>query len=70
MIQWFIDNKEWVFSGVGVAVATFLLTLILNRKKSSKDKHASNIQIGGDGSNNYQSHGDMIIGSNNDKKKK
>jgi hypothetical protein len=55
-MEWFLNNKEWIFSGIGV----FLLGLIINivfRKKSIKQ-----IQKSGKNSKNYQAGGDINIG--------
>lgn len=51
-MDWIIENKEWIFSGIGV----FILGIIINilRKKSNKTtqrqksgNNSTNIQIGG-----------------------
>ncbi|MCK5762911.1 MAG: hypothetical protein KAH05_02210 [Clostridiales bacterium] len=34
MIEWILNNKEWVFSGVGVAIVVTLLA-VLKRKNNS-----------------------------------
>lgn len=69
MIQWIIDNKDWVFSGIGVTVVTIFLSLFLKHKRKDVTK-IDNIQIGGSNSTNYQSKGDMYFGESNDKKRK
>ncbi|ADD03132.1 hypothetical protein Thit_1893 [Thermoanaerobacter italicus Ab9] len=50
MWNWLITNKEWVFSGIGVAVLTVLFSLF----KSKRDKRINQKQIAGDGSINIQ----------------
>lgn len=35
MINWILENKEWIFSGIGVMIITFVITLILNKKKEN-----------------------------------
>lgn len=37
MIEWIIDNKNWIFSGIGVFVMTIVVNSFLRRKKE-KDK--------------------------------
>lgn len=34
MIEYLIDNKEWIFSGIGVFVITMLASFILQKKNS------------------------------------
>ncbi len=34
-IYWIIENKEWVFSGIGVILLSFLAKFIFARKQSS-----------------------------------
>jgi len=50
MWNWLITNKEWVFSGIGVAVLTVLFSLF----KSKRDKRINQKQIAGDNSINIQ----------------
>jgi hypothetical protein len=61
-MQWIIDNKEWVFSGVGVFVLSLVITFFIKKGKSTKQTQKS-----GKNSTNYQSAGDINIGTNNDK---
>ncbi|MDW1675082.1 MULTISPECIES: hypothetical protein [unclassified Vibrio] len=58
MVQWIMDNKEWFLSGAGVAMATFVASLLLKKRK---DKITNQTQIGGDSSSNYQSARDINI---------
>ena len=37
LIDWVIANKEWVFSGVGVAITGAILTIIFKIKTSKKN---------------------------------
>lgn len=60
-MSWLIENKEWVFSGIGVSVLFFVLSLF---KKGSGVKQ---VQKSGANSTNYQAGGDIKIGSKNDK---
>ena len=63
-----IDNKEWVFSGIGVfilgLIITFFSWLFRKKHKSNTDTHVSMKQKGGKNSNNYKSNGDMTINLN------
>ncbi len=54
-MEWLSDNKEWIFSGIGVFIIGGLVKWLFNRNtaKSYKMKQKSgdnsiNIQIGGD----------------------
>lgn len=55
MIDWIIENKEWIFSGIGVLVITLILNFIF------RNRNAKQIQKGGKNSKNYQSSGNMTI---------
>jgi len=50
VIEYIIDNKEWIFSGIGVAVISwFLLRKSTGSNMSQKGgKGSTNIQVGGD----------------------
>lgn len=39
MVEWIIENKEWVFSGIGIFIFTIIIGLIkrmLSKKKSNR----------------------------------
>lgn len=55
MIQYIITNKEWIFSGIGVAAISWFLI----RNKSSKTTNKNMRQKGGDNSTNIQVGGDV-----------
>lgn len=59
-MNWIIENKEWVFSGIGVFVISTIIGVFFCRKSSKQ------IQKSGDNSKNYQASGDINIGINND----
>lgn len=59
MIEYLIANKEWIFSGVGVAVLSWLLF----RKSASSNMN----QKGGDNSTNIQVGRDFKSGSKDKK---
>ncbi|MBT2912673.1 hypothetical protein PL84_19130, partial [Vibrio anguillarum] len=59
-MSWFIENKEWFFSGIGVSV----LMLVFGLFKSKS--HKKQVQKSGNNSKNYQAGGDINIGNKND----
>lgn len=61
-MQWIIDNKEWVFSGIGVFALTLLVGFFVRNKSTTKQTQKS-----GPNSINYQAGGDIKIGRNDDK---
>ena len=55
MIDWMIENKTWLFSGILIAIPLAILSLLIGtrsiRKTRQKQKSGSgsiNIQVGGD----------------------
>lgn len=54
MIEWILDNLNWIFSGIGVFVLSLLLLLFKRKKgrgnvmKQKAGNNSTNIQIGGD----------------------
>ena len=57
-MHWLIDNKEWLFSGIGVFIISIILLFFKRRKKRKKiimrqksGQNSTNIQIGGDFNN-------------------
>lgn len=55
MMEWISTNKEWVFSGIGVLVITWIVGIIifLSNKKSSNPSKVVN-QKAGKNSKNIQ----------------
>jgi hypothetical protein len=51
-MEWIINNKEWIFSGAGVAIISLIIGLLLKNKstkmKQKSGKDSINIQINGD----------------------
>lgn len=56
-MSWIIENKEWIFSGVGATVIGIIITIIIQKKdlnkknknlKQKSGKNSTNIQIGRD----------------------
>ncbi|KJG01698.1 hypothetical protein [Photobacterium angustum] len=60
-MDWLIENKEWVFSGIGVSVVVFFLSFF------NKGKQLKQSQKSGGNSKNYQAGGDIKIGHDDDK---
>jgi len=58
MIQYLLDNKEWIFSGIGVFVLSALVTLFYNKLKKNKtsitNKISSPIKLNESNSNTIQ----------------
>jgi len=62
-MQWIFNNKEWVFSGIGVFFMTVIFTVIYTKNKSNSQKQKS-----GSSSINIQAGGHINIGNkDNDK---
>lgn len=57
MLSWLVDNKEWVFGGVGVAIVTGLIALFTRRRGNGEQRQTS-----GANSTNLQSGRDINIG--------
>jgi hypothetical protein len=54
-MEWIVENKEWIFSGIGVFVLGIIYALFKKKKKSKSIKmkqksgdNSTNTQIGGD----------------------
>ena len=61
-MQWLIDNKEWIFSGVGVVILSFIIRFFIKQQNDVKQSQKS-----GKNSTNYQAGGNMSIGKKDDK---
>ena len=55
IVDWVVNNKEWLFSGVGIVVVAWIWRLFQKRKEGSvsQEIHA------GDGSTNVQAGRDV-----------
>ena len=62
MIAYIIDNKEWIFSGIGVFAISIIVTILFRNKYGIKQKMKS-----GDNCINIQSTGTISIGVKEDK---
>ena len=53
-MEWFIQNKEWLLSGIAVAIPIAIIGWLLNKRSRSVNQkqqsghRSTNIQIGGD----------------------
>jgi len=58
MIEYLINNKEWIFSGAGIAVISWIFLRNSASKKSSMTQksgdNSTNIQVGGDIKNSFR----------------
>lgn len=51
-MEWIVANKEWFFSGIGIAIPIALLTWYFNKnatainQKQKSGKNSVNIQVG------------------------
>lgn len=46
ILEWLCDNKEWVFSGIGVTVLSFVLCLFKKKNKNTGNHQSSSFNIG------------------------
>ncbi|MEN3787532.1 hypothetical protein ABDZ30_15410 [Aeromonas veronii] len=60
-MNWLMENKDWIFSGIGVSVLFFIISLF---RKSTNPKQ---VQKSGKNSTNYQASGNINIGTKSDK---
>ena len=58
-MNWIIDNKEWLFSGVGVTISVIIIGYFLKRKTPHQSQEIGNKSTG------YQSGRDINIGKDN-----
>lgn len=57
MLKWILNNKDWIFSGIGVSVIAGLMAWVARRKNKPTQKQSS-----GSGSVNIQAGRDIDIG--------
>jgi plastocyanin domain-containing protein len=55
LMEWILDNKEWIFSGIGVFIIGLIIAFFSRKKKNKSIKmkqksgsNSTNTQIGGD----------------------
>lgn len=66
MIEWLMANKQWVFSGIGVAIIAGGMKLILSKFKKGKVMADNTTQSGANMVNNGSVRGDMVGGNKGD----
>lgn len=55
-MDWIIENKEWLFSGVAIAIPLAIIGWLISTRKSKQ------VQKGGENSTNIQVGGNLDIG--------
>lgn len=60
MIEWIIENKTWLFSGIAIAIPLALIGWFISSRNSKQ------VQKGGKNSTNIQVGGNFNIGSGKD----
>jgi len=59
-MEWIAENKDWLFSGVAIALPLAIIGWIISSRKNKQ------VQKGGDNSTNIQVGGSLKIGKNKD----
>lgn len=60
MMEWITENKDWLFSGVAIALPIAIIGWLISSRKHKQ------IQKGGDNSSNIQVGGSINIGKSKD----
>ncbi|MEE9337499.1 MAG: hypothetical protein V3U87_05420 [Methylococcaceae bacterium] len=60
-MDWLVENKDWLFSGIAIAIPLSVLGWIINKRKRSRIQN----QKGGDSSTNLQAGGNISYKSVN-----
>ncbi|MCF2649679.1 hypothetical protein [Niallia circulans] len=50
-MNWIIENKEWLFSGVGLTIISFIVGFFIKKKNSELKTHQQVIKSGSDSTN-------------------
>jgi len=58
-MEWFLENREWIFSGIGVFILSLLLGILIKNKYANKTVQK---QKSGKDSTNIQATRDINIG--------
>lgn len=61
-MEWVLNNKEWLFSGIAIAIPLAIIGWFISSKKNKQ------VQKGGDNSANFQVGGNITINERSDKK--
>lgn len=59
-MEWIVENKEWLFSGIAIAIPLAIIGWIISKKGNKQN------QKGGNGSTNIQVGGNFEIGNKKD----
>ncbi|EGQ7835338.1 hypothetical protein CGT72_18820 [Vibrio cholerae] len=59
-MEWVYDNKDWLFSGVAIAIPIAIIGWLISSRKNKQ------VQKGGDNSTNIQVGGSLNIGGKKD----
>lgn len=58
MLDYLIANKEWIFSGIGVSVLSWLIFIFRNPEKGGMSQNSgdnsTNIQVGGNVTSSFR----------------
>lgn len=41
VVEWVCDNEEWIFSGIGLTIISFIVRFLFKKKKSNTGNHQS-----------------------------
>jgi len=61
-MEWFISNKEWLFSGIGVFCLTLIISFLLSILKRIKNRNTEDKNEYKEG---YANKSNIITGNNN-----
>ncbi|WP_312483552.1 hypothetical protein [Stutzerimonas nitrititolerans] len=61
-MEWILENKEWLFSGIAIAIPLAIISWLTSSRRNKQ------IQKSGDNSTNIQIGGNFKIGGNKDDK--
>jgi hypothetical protein len=59
MLQYILDNRQWIFSGIGVALASGIVALVFRQRR----RGTKQIQRSGANCINIQGAGDLSFGA-------
>jgi hypothetical protein len=59
-MQWIIENKEWLFSGIGITIVSWVLSKVFKKKNTKPNKTVMK-QTSGHSSTNIQASGDITL---------
>ncbi len=69
-MDWIINNKEWLFSGIGVALLTFLTSLFIRSKKETNNELMTGISNNSTNNNTNTNTNSNIVNVNIDNSEK